>query len=313
VELVAKPGWTEEDLKWVTDRVWSAVKPTAMSWVALNALVKKFADYFEDRDVYAEFLEKVVEGRLTYDENEKKVDKALVKRDVEALAEGELTYEEQQIVSVLNELKARPELVERYRDLLASLIPSSAELVGRLEEAYNRLESVKADRDRYRRELELLREELERLKREMEAKKLKTAITSEQLKRLETEYRASIYRELGRVPRDAMSLFEAELDAIRTVPYDEAVKVVEELAKEVVRIEREKAPPRPVVPRRVPAVRRVAEVFGAAEMEMHPDFERFLREALGITPEQYYMLPPYGKTGLLPFFGRWLREKRGEE
>jgi tetratricopeptide (TPR) repeat protein len=306
VERVAKPRWTEEDLKWVTDRVWATVKPTAMTWVELNALVKRFAEYFEDRDVYAEFLERVVDGRLTYSENVAKVDKALVKRDVEALAEGELTYEEQQIVSVLNELKARPELVERYRDLLASLVPSTAELVRRLEEAYNRLESVKADRDRYRRELELLREELDRLKREMEAKKLKTAITSEQLKRLETEYRASIYRELGRVPRDAMSLFEAELDAIRTMPYDEAAKAVEELAKEVVRIEREKAPPvRPVA---VARPRAVPFEVGPSP-ETHPMFADFLAE-MGLTVDQYYALAPYGKLNVLRAFRAWL-ERRG--
>ena len=296
---MAKPGWTEEDLKWVTDRVWSVVKPTAMTWVELNALVKKFAEYFEDREVYAEFLERVIDGTLTYGENVAKVDRALVKRDVEALAEGELAYEERQIVSVLNELKARPELVEKYRDLLASLIPSTAELVRRLEEAYDRLERVKEDRDRYRRELEVLRSELESLKREMEAKRLKTAVTSEQLKRLEAEYRATIYRELGRVPRDAMSLFEAELDAIRTMPYEEALKHVEMVAKEVIDIERGKVRPRPVAFRpRVPF-----EV--GPPPETHRRFADFLAE-IGLTIDQYYALTPYGKYNVLRAFRAWL-------
>jgi hypothetical protein len=99
-----------------------------------------------------------------------------------------------------------------------------------------------------------------------------------------------------------MSLFEAELDAIRTVPYDEAVKVVEELAKEVVRIEREKAPPaRPVA---VARPRAVPFELGPSP-ETHPRFTDFLAE-IGLTIDQYYALAPYGKLNVLRAFRAWL-------
>jgi Ribonuclease G/E len=137
-----------------------------------------------------------------------------------------------------------------------------------------------------------------------EAERLKVAVTSEQLKRLEDIFRATIYRELGRVPRAAMSLFNAELDAVRRMPYEEAVKAVKKLAEEVIKIEREKAQPARAHWPHLPIGFEVGP-----PPETHPRFSDFLAE-VGLTSDQYWALPPYTKLTLLEFFRRWL-EKRG--
>jgi len=73
-------------------------------------------------------------------------------------------------------------------------------------------------------------------------------LTEEEIRKLEDQFRATLFRELGRVPKDAMAEFRAELDAVRTLPYEEAKRVIDKLARDI--IKRFIKPP-PVAPPRV--------------------------------------------------------------
>jgi len=72
----------------------------------------------------------------------------------------------------------------------------------------------------------------------------KRELTKDEVRYLEDVFKATLFRELGRVPRDAMSEFRLELDTVRTMPLEEAVKHIERLAREIVdRIRALKAKP----------------------------------------------------------------------
>jgi len=63
--------------------------------------------------------------------------------------------------------------------------------------------------------------------------KVKRELTKDEVKYLEDVFKATLFRELGRVPRDAMAEFRLELDAVRTMPLKEAEKHIERLAREI--------------------------------------------------------------------------------
>jgi hypothetical protein len=230
---------------------------------AVRAAVKGILERIEDArsrgiEIEADDIDwgSLFEGMIDYDKVESFLkayeDIGALPRKMETMIEEELDREEGWIVSAIHTLEERPELVDKYAVKLAKLMPTTRELAERLEKvADDRDEAVK-DREKYKAETEKWKSEAEKLKSEIEElrrrlEEAKPAITLEQLKRLEEMFRGIIYRELGRVPRDAMSLFTAEQKAIKSKPYEEAVKHVEELAKEVIRIEREKALPPPKV------------------------------------------------------------------
>ena len=79
-------------------------------------------------------------------------------------------------------------------------------------------------------------------------------LTRDEVARLEDVFKAAFMHELGRVPRDVMSEFRLELDTVKTLPYEDAVKVIERLAMDIVTRERE----RPAAER--PGARAVARV-----------------------------------------------------
>jgi len=247
------------------------------------------------------------EGMIDYDKVESFLkayeDVGALPRKMETMIEEELAREEGLIVSAIHALEESPELVDKYAVQLAKLIPTTEELAKRLEKAAaDRDEAVK-DRKKYKAEAEKWKSQAEKLKSEVEElrKKLeaKPAITLEQLKRLEEMFRGIIYRELGRVPRDAMSLFAAEQEVIKSKPYDEAVKHVEELAKEVIRIEREKAMPPPKVlpptPEKCPIdgteLKEVTRVpIGFVPVKLTAE-EEYLRARMGLPiPEKQLVL-----------------------
>lgn len=83
--------------------------------------------------------------------------------------------------------------------------------------------------------------------------------------RLEDVFRATLMRELGHMPRDVMSEFRIELDTVKALSFEEASRVIERLATEIVEREKERTAvvratrPRVVVVReREPAVTPLA-------------------------------------------------------
>jgi len=143
------PKAIEEAVRRILERVVEAgVDPEQVDW---EAMFEGLID-FSSVDAFLRHYEDV----------------GMIPRSREAMAEEELAYEEGMILSILHELESRPELIEKYRDVLARLIPSTRELTERLDRMAGELEKVMAERDRYRRELERLKRELERIKKERE-------------------------------------------------------------------------------------------------------------------------------------------------
>ena len=93
-------------------------------------------------------------------------------------------------------------------------------------------------------------------------------LTKEQIRKLEDIFKATFMRELGRIPRDVLSEFRVELDAVKTSTFEEASRVIEHLAMDIVQREKERvrvgapirvpvavptaAPPTPAPPPAVP-------------------------------------------------------------
>jgi len=81
---------------------------------------------------------------------------------------------------------------------------------------------------------------------EAKAKVARPMLSEEDIKRLEDVFRATLSRELGRIPRDVMAEFRVEIDALKFLPYEQAKNRIEALAKEI--IDKERAPARPKPP-----------------------------------------------------------------
>jgi hypothetical protein len=91
-------------------------------------------------------------------------------------------------------------------------------------------------------------------------------LTKEEIAKLEDLFRATLYRELGRVPRDALAEFRVELETVKTLPYEEAAKVIERLALDIAERERAGRVAPPIAP---PTV-RPPEVAPAPPTEAVP-------------------------------------------
>jgi hypothetical protein len=66
-------------------------------------------------------------------------------------------------------------------------------------------------------------------------------LTKDQIGKLEDVFKATFMRELGRIPRDVLSEFRVEVDAIKFLPYEQAVDRIQHLAMEIIERERERA------------------------------------------------------------------------
>jgi hypothetical protein len=73
-------------------------------------------------------------------------------------------------------------------------------------------------------------------------------LTKDEIAKLEDLFRATLYRELGRVPRDALAEFRVELETVKTLPYEEAAKVIERLALDIAERERAGRVAPPIAP-----------------------------------------------------------------
>jgi hypothetical protein len=131
------------------------------------------------------------------------------------------------------------------------------------------------------------RDKLQKLfEREPYAKKLYekiAALTPEEIGKLEDLFRATLYRELGRVPRDAMSEFRVWVDSVKYLPFEEASERIKRLAMEIVERERAGVPPIPPAPPAPPGMRRLT---GEEVRRLRDRFIIALRER-GIRPEKY--------------------------
>jgi hypothetical protein len=109
-----------------------------------------------------------------------------------------------------------------------------------------------------------MEQEISELKKriaELTEVKAPKALTKEEIAKLEDAFRDVLFRELGRIPRDAMSEFRVELETVKMFPYEEALKVIEALARDIAERERVRrvvpvAPPPEVAPPAAPPVPR---------------------------------------------------------
>lgn len=326
--MAERPKWTEEQLEKVADDVWESMVRRGRKWrmtrIELGNIVKEFADEFDSLDEYKDFLDRTLDPSLDYYENRGLVDRAIVTKYPEKLA-GELaSTEELMVISALNLLKERPELYEKYRDMLNRLASSTKELADRLDELASRLNEAVRERDRYKREIERLRGELNELKKKFEerAKEVWPAVrvTADMERRLKEEIISeAIYR--GGSPLSVRRWVEGAwpriLEELRAVEEEVAVKRLppeeaeEELRARLAKLRDE------LVERALAATGRVTPAILRAEVlapgpppETHPEFRRFLAEGVGITVDQYYALPSWGKIQVLRAFRSWL-ERRG--
>jgi hypothetical protein len=197
-----------------------------------------------------------------------------------------------------------------------------------------KLNEVEKERDEWRKkyeeiakkyveETESLKREIESLKREIE--KLKAApppptppptpaavkLTPEDEEKLEKLFKHILISEIGKVPKGAIEEFARELEAARFLPYNEAAKVIEMLAREIAGRERaERRRPPAVAPEVAPpAVERAppAAAVGVkvsppgapispmkfprrlASEEIKPFWDAFVYEltSVGLNPEDY--------------------------
>jgi hypothetical protein len=139
-------------------------------------------------------------------------------------------------------------------------------------ELIERASELKDKLERERKNVKLLKDMLESKKKYIEELERRIAgvptplpkeLSEEEKKRLEDVFKATLYRELGRVPRDAMSEFRVEFETVKVYPYEEALKVIERLAKDIADRERAgrvvpvaPAPPEEVAPPAAPTVPR---------------------------------------------------------
>lgn len=93
-------------------------------------------------------------------------------------------------------------------------------------------------------------------------------LTKDEIAKLEDLFKATLFRELGGIPRDAMSEFRVELETVKMLPYEEASKVIERLAKDIVVRARARSPARPSA--RPPARPPPVEAAVPEEMLVYP-------------------------------------------
>jgi hypothetical protein len=65
-------------------------------------------------------------------------------------------------------------------------------------------------------------------------------LSKEEIAKLEDVFKATFMRELGHVPRDVMSEFRVEIDAVKFLPYDQAADAIGHLAMDIVTREKER-------------------------------------------------------------------------
>lgn len=104
-------------------------------------------------------------------------------------------------------------------------------------------------------------------------------LTEEEKKKLSDVFKAVLFKELGKVPANALALFRVEMERIKMTPYEEAKTAVETLAKEIITREawrkRVRLPPPPprVVRVGVPPEPRVFVGIPPAYPPSEPDPE----------------------------------------
>lgn len=237
----------------------------------------------KDVDALLDELDPKVSLRENWDLFRKALAKRGIRPEAEALSEAD---EKRRYLEWLDDEVRKSGLLDELYDKIAEL---SGDLIER-DLALSKLDEEKRRLEEERRELKITKEEYDRRaawlkKLEEDLKKwsdeltrlqfrvpvlsgkeageeiervrqVKPGLTKEQVKRLEDEFKAALFKDLGRVPRDVMAEFRVELDTVKTFPFEEARSAIERLAKDIV--ERELARPPivkpPVRPPPVPAV-----------------------------------------------------------
>jgi tetratricopeptide (TPR) repeat protein len=232
----------------------------------------------------------------------------------------------------LEELGEMKKAIDEYVRILREMGVEPPEWTLPRHELEERVVRLTRERDRYKEEASARLAQLKRVRKELEEtkkiikelqEKLRAPpappapppppkpkeLTKEEVKRLEDLFRATLYRELGRVPRDAMSDFRVELETVKTLPYEEAAKVIERLALDIAERERAgrvappvapptvrppevaPAPPPTVPPAKPPAApiepmpwpRRLA----SSEIKAFWDAFRYELASAGLNPDDY--------------------------
>lgn len=68
-------------------------------------------------------------------------------------------------------------------------------------------------------------------------------LSKEEIAKLENLFRATLFRELGRVPPGALAELRVELETVKRLPFEEASRVIERLALDIAERHRAAAPP----------------------------------------------------------------------
>ena len=264
--MAEEPRLTDEDLayaKMLADAVWREWELKRITPKIIKPQLERVAVYFvreckkrglDPQEV--DFTHEIAEAQLSERELREKVDEVLTVRAGKPPEALEVAPEEAYRV-----IEALGKKVVELKDY---------ELIEKAEELKRQLE-------RERKNIKLLREQLEAKKGYIEELERKLAglptpaappapprpreLTKDEIKKLEDLFRATLYRELGRVPRDALAEFRVELETVKTLPYDEAAKVIERLALDIV--ERERAGRVVAPPVAPPTVRPPEEVAPA--------------------------------------------------
>jgi hypothetical protein len=176
---------------------------------------------------------------------------------------------------ILRETKKRVIEEEDYEKLKSAQeqISRISKRVKNIEDELRKVpEALQKLASEYAEEIKALKAEIERLKAvpapptppapPAAAKEL----SEEEKSRLEKMFKMILVEELGRVPRDAVTEFREELEAAKFLPYNEAAKVVEMLAREIV--EREKRAPRVPTPKVLPPIPEVCPIDGSPVREV---------------------------------------------
>ncbi|MEM1551589.1 MAG: hypothetical protein QXH03_02830 [Candidatus Bathyarchaeia archaeon] len=199
------------------------------------------------------------------------------------------------------------------------------------EEDLRKVENVKALEDkieRLSRNVEKLRRELEleKARKEAAVKELERIragapppppppiieapapreLTKEEVARLEDLFRATLFRELGRVPPNAIAELRTELETVKRLSFEEASRVIERLAMEIAERFKPAVPRAPpaVVP---PAVRPPAPVRFETVRDV---FEKWLMSAFNMRLEDFAGLSEERKKEVL---ARWVEHMTGEK
>ena len=252
--MAEEPRLTDEDLayaKMLADVVWREWELKRVTPKIIKPQLERVAVYFvreckkrglDPQEV--DFRHEIAEAELSERELREKVDEVLTMRAGKPPEALEVAPEEAYRV-----IEALGKKVVELKDY---------ELIEKAEELKRQLE-------RERRNVRLLREQLEAKKRYIEELERRLAglptppaappappspreLTKDEVKKLEDLFRATLYRELGRVPRDALAEFRVELETVKTLPYEEAAKVIERLALDIVERERAGRVAPPVAP-----------------------------------------------------------------